>query len=164
MSRIQVHDRLIDCFCTYQDTVEDTDASLVRTYRQQVVKVPDGFDAATIALVLKGTVRFAKTANAVFIRHLGAANADPVPFSELRAGITVTDDGRAVIEACVAAARTDALADALALLFIEAHPKLCSTERPDAPDDEDGIDDAEDYEDGDAAASASDASDEEEDE
>lgn len=114
-----------------------------RTYRAVVLQNPDRVDAQTIAVVLRGQVRFAPAARDVLrpAFESGVVEGGERLFALLRPHLTVTDVGQPIIAACEPKASA-ALGEACALLYIEANQRTITLEEPEelASEDEDGDD------------------------
>ncbi len=144
MSAITVRGALAERYRAYRDLCEDFDRSLIPTYRATLLGSPAQADEQTIALVLRGQVRFAPAAREVFARAFAEDDA-AVAFVDLQSHLNVTDGARELITALKQADRTDRLAEALVLLFIAANPKLVTIEEPgELPTEDDGADDSTD--------------------
>ncbi len=158
MSTIRISGALADRYHDYRDfcALFGPD-ELLASYRKAVVDAPKKFDVATIAAVLHDgritdsekpsawaktqAVRFATGASDALVRALDAG--DPALYGDLRNGLEVQSSAREVIVACERAGAVELLESALALLFIEAHPRLVEVVAHEAmPDDGDADDDA----------------------
>lgn len=139
---ITVRGARADAYRSYRDVRQDIDKDAISAYRDVLLKQPERIDAETIAFVLRRHVKFADGARDVLQPVLGDDEA-AIPYDQLRPLLMADASAQAVITACEQAKSTAVLAEALVLLFIEAHPRLVRVAELEELTPEDGADDTE---------------------
>ncbi|MBI2482895.1 hypothetical protein HYV74_01800 [Candidatus Uhrbacteria bacterium] len=124
--KIVISGTMAERYRAYRDAKEAVagDRATLRLYREEVRKHPQKFDSATLAATLSGAIRFHRTAaaRAPFLAALQVGDDAAVAYGEIAASLEAQTIVQEIATACERAGAVAVLADALTLLFIEAHP------------------------------------------